>query len=56
MTTNMKIVSAYDNFLNQYCGCYTDEEGNRPCDNGCLCDRCMTHEAQELWEKIKRNL
>lgn len=44
----------YSQFLASYCGCYPDSEGNRPCDNGLLCDRCMTKEAQEIWQKMKR--
>lgn len=47
---------AYEKFLATYCGCYTDEIGNRPCDNGALCDRCMTKEMQAIWEKIKEDL
>lgn len=45
----------YSEFLAHYCGCYEDEVGNRPCDNGALCDRCHTKEAQELWEQIKKD-
>ncbi len=45
----------YDEFLSAYCGCYADCEGNRPCDNGCLCDRCMTKEMQEAWKRVKED-
>ena len=45
----------YSEFLAHYCGCYEDEVGNRPCDNGAVCDRCHTKDAQELWEKIKKD-
>lgn len=39
----------YDAFLNEYfCAC--DEVGNRPCDNGVTCDRCMTDDACDLWD------
>lgn len=44
---------SYNQFLATYCGCYADEEGNRPCDNGSLCDKCMTKEAQAIWASIK---
>lgn len=44
----------YNKFLADYCGCYADSEGNRPCDNGCLCDRCSTPAAQEAWEQFKK--
>lgn len=39
----MKIskTEAYNRWLAQVCHCYQDEVGNRPCDNGCMCDRCM---------------
>ncbi len=43
----------YSEFLAIFCNCHPDAEGNRPCDNGCLCDKCMTAEAQEVWENIK---
>lgn len=29
--------------------CYEDENGNRPCDNGAICDACTTQEAQDSW-------
>ena len=32
--------------LRQSIGCYEDEFGNRPCDNGAVCDRCMTAQAE----------
>ena len=43
----------YSQFLAEYCGCYVDETGNRSCDNGCLCDKCMSKSAQSAWEKFK---
>ena len=30
----------WDELLQQYCGCYEDAVGNRPCDNGAMCDKC----------------
>ena len=36
----------WEDFLNEYCGCSYDEVGNRPCDNGACCDRCMADEAK----------
>jgi hypothetical protein len=39
--------------LNEYC--YADPyTGNRPCDNGCICDRC-SHD-QGLQAEYKRKL
>lgn len=32
--------------LRQSIGCYEDEFGNRPCDNGAYCDRCMQAQAE----------
>lgn len=54
--TNNEMMNAYNKFLATYCDCYADSEGNRPCDNGALCDRCMTKEAQEIWNKIKEEI
>ena len=44
----------YNEFLSRFCGCYPDSEGNHPCDNGAICDRCMTEEAIKTWEALKR--
>ena len=38
--TTKQLIEAWDEFLNVEFGCYEDENGNRPCDNGALCDRC----------------
>lgn len=35
-----KMVHLYSRYLNEICHCYADENGNRPCDNGAICDRC----------------
>lgn len=43
----------YDQFLNEnFCGC--DDVGNRPCDNGAVCDRCMTDEACNMWDEYEK--
>lgn len=34
----------YNEFLSRY----EDGVGNRPCDNGCMCDKCMTPELEKL--------
>lgn len=44
----------YDWFLDVYIGCHADENGNRPCDNGVPCDRCMTKEAQEALNDMEK--
>lgn len=42
----------YNEFLDRFCGCHEDEVGNRPCDNGCMCDKCMTDEMIKLWKEV----
>lgn len=42
----------YNEFLSRFCGCHEDEVGNRPCDNGYMCDKCMTDEMIELWKEV----
>ncbi len=54
--TNAQYIKAYSDFLFTYCECVADCSGNRPCDYGCLCERCMTKEAQEAWERIRQTL
>lgn len=50
-----KMVHLYSRYLNEVYHCYADESGNRPCDNGAICDRC---EQQEIsfsdwrWEQM----
>lgn len=39
----------YNQFLAEYCQCFAGCDGNRPCDNGCLCNKCMTREALNAW-------
>lgn len=31
----------WEAYLREVCHCYPDAFGNRPCDNGFPCDRCM---------------
>lgn len=51
--TNKKLINTWDEFLNVEFGCYADEYGNRPCDNGALCDRCSDEKIYEKFcEKI----
>lgn len=50
-----KMVYLYSRYLSEICHCYADENGNRPCDNGAICDRC---EQQEIsfndWRENRR--
>lgn len=40
----------WDEVLREYCHCYQDNVGNRPCDNGCLCDRCYAADVQQIYK------
>lgn len=51
-----KLIKAYDKFLTEYCRCSADAVGNRPCDNGAICSRCMEKDAQEIWRAIMLGL
>ena len=51
--TNKELIKAWEEFLRTEFGCYTDKNGNRPCDNGILCDRCSDEKTYEKFhEKI----
>ena len=55
--TNKKVIKAWNEFLEKECNCYADEFDNRPCDNGAMCDRCLTAEKEkEFREKYLTNL
>ena len=49
MSSSEKAIKTWDTVLRNFCGCYPDAEGDRPCDNGAICDRCMTKEVQEIY-------
>ena len=52
--TTKQLIKAWDEFLNVEFGCYADENGNRPCDNGALCDRCSDEKFYKFFrEKIR---
>ena len=51
--TNKRLIDTWDEFLNVEFGCYADKNGNRPCDNGALCDRCSDEKIYKRFcEKI----
>lgn len=54
-TKEGSITMTYNEFLSRFCGCHEDEVGNRPCDNGCMCDKCMTPELEKLWKEVRDN-
>lgn len=47
------MINTWEEFLNTECGCYADENGNRPCDNGVQCDRCLD---EKFYENFKKSL
>lgn len=49
--TNKKIIDTWDNFLVDELKCYADENGNHPCDNGAVCDRCSDEKIYENFRK-----
>ena len=53
--TTKQLIKAWDEFLSVEFGCYTDENGNRPCDNGAVCDRCSDEKIYENFCKKNRN-
>lgn len=51
------LLKAWNEFLEKECNCYADEFDNRPCDNGAICDKCLTAEKEkEFREKYLTNL
>ena len=53
--TNSQLFEKWDKFLRVCCNCHADENGNRPCDNGFVCDFCMTEEMKKMWENFKED-
>jgi hypothetical protein len=49
-------IEVWERILTGYCRCYADEQGNRPCDNGALCDRCMTKDVKEVYDSELKKL
>lgn len=41
-----------DKFLEVFCDCYADKNGNHHCENGWICNLCHQPEAEKLWCKI----
>ena len=40
---------AWEETLAETVGCYADEFGNRPCDNGCICDKCTADLVKQVY-------
>ena len=50
-TKNLK---KWTEYLEEVCNCWKDENGNRMCDNGVDCDRCVFMEKEVPFEKWRR--
>ena len=53
MITKKEYSERWERFLVEYCHCYADENGNRPCDNGTLCNYCDSM-IDIFWDEINR--
>lgn len=53
--TNKELFKLWEEFKAEQFNCYPDKEGNYPCDNGELCDRCCTDEAICWFASWKHN-
>ena len=47
---------AWEETLEKTCKCYPDAVGNRPCDNGCICDKCSAEWVQDVYKSKIANL
>ena len=50
--SNQKAIELWEQVLRDYCHCYPDAVGNRPCDNGLICDICMTKEIEAIYKSL----
>ena len=46
-TTNSRAMDTAEDRAKAVMGCFIDEHGNRPCDNGAICDWCFTSEYKQ---------
>lgn len=46
---NKVALKLWDKVLREYCHCYPDDIGNRPCDYGCPCDRCLADDVKQIY-------
>lgn len=52
MEVNDKALQIWRKILEETCNCYADPiSGNRPCDNGILCDDCAADWVNEIYYK-----
>ena len=52
--TTKQLLENWDEFLSVEFGCYADENGNSPCDNGALCDQSSDEKFYKFFrEKIR---
>lgn len=50
----MKNPNSWSDFLNESGICKSGYGGNRPCDNGCPCDKCSASYVDEAYTKWKK--
>lgn len=48
-------LAIWKDFLEEVYNCYEDNLGNYPCDNGHVCDRCLTEAAANKFQDYKFN-
>lgn len=46
----------WNEILRNACDCVADRNGNRPCDNGAVCDRCSAPDIKALFDKLVAHL
>lgn len=49
--TNNKVMKIWHETLEKTCHCYADDNGNRPCDYGYLCNKCEADWVEEVYRK-----
>ena len=49
--TNTEIFDSWGKFLAEEYNCRPDQNGNYPCDNGGMCDKCCTDEVSKKFLK-----
>ena len=55
--TNKEMLKQWEEYRKEMFHCVPDEEGNYPCDNGEMCDRCCTERAImdfAAWNRSKK--
>lgn len=53
MITKKEYFERWERFLVEYCHCYADDNGNRPCNNGVVCCYCDSM-IGIFWDEINK--